>query len=132
MFHQNVSIHLDKTHTERALLVVDDNGYVADATMRLFATRFDKVFMATGPNEATQILEENIISHILCGLSLGEDAERLPGIMFSSFWRSEFSSIERIVVFSTEDITDQTIPYDVDAIISETTSPDGIAKALLL
>ena len=132
MFAQDTTIMKSNRGQRSVLLVVDDNSNVAEATKHRMVHKFDSVFTATDPHKATQILEENSVSHILCGLNLGLDDSRLNGFMFSSFWKSEFPSIKRIVILTGEDICDQTIPLDIDAVIPKTTSVEALAKALLV
>jgi len=130
MFAQDISESRCHARQKNVLLVVDDNEYVAETTVRHLASKFDSVFAATDPHRATQILEEHQVSHILCGFCLGLDASRSIGFVFSSFWRNEFPDIRRIVIFTGEAVPPQAIPGDVDAVIPKTSGIEGMFEAL--
>ena len=61
----------EELETRKAVLVVDDSDQICRMMKRRLAPFFEKVFTAGDPEEATQILEEHEVSHILCDFDLG-------------------------------------------------------------
>ena len=127
-----VQMLLKKEFDQKVLLIVDDDRQVARAAKRAISPSFDAVLSTTDPHAATRILEQKKVSHVLCDLNLGLDVHgALNGFAFASLWRSAFPHLEKIVIFTGEDVCDLTIPLDVDAVLPKSASIDRIAETLL-
>lgn len=132
MFNKVRSLKRNQCTSARNLLIVDDCEEVVYMARRFLSLKFENVWIATSPSEATRILKDQKITHLLCDLCLGpKDEDRLSGFMYAAKWRYSFPNLKRIVIFTAEDITDITIPLCIDDIVSKNSGMDCVADALL-
>jgi DNA-binding NarL/FixJ family response regulator len=112
----------------RVVLVVDDRPYVCRALARVLKYRFQHVHTATTFDEAEALLGERRVTHVVCDCALGEDQprtfDRVPD------WRRCWPSIERVVLFSGTDLTDVSIPPEVDAVVPKGADPRELIESL--
>ena len=114
-------------------LIIDDYDRVGRLISLLLETKFDEVIACSDPNAAHTILEKKRVTHLLCDYRLGadEDEVQVNGFQFAAFWRREFESLKRVVVFSASDLNGIEKPEEVDAVISKIDGPVAIADSLL-
>jgi CheY-like chemotaxis protein len=130
------SLKRNKCLSIRNLLIVDDCEEVVYMAKRFLASKFDNVWTSTSPSEAIRILKGKKVSHLLCELRLGpRDEDRLSGFVYAAEWRKAFPELERVVIFTAEDISDITIPLYVpryiNDIISKNRGMDCVEETLL-
>jgi CheY-like chemotaxis protein len=136
MLRKVKSLKRNKYVSIKNLLIVDDCEEVVHMVKRFVAPKFDNIWGATSPSEATRILKGQKVSHLLCDLNLGpRDEDRLSGFVYAAEWRKAFPELERIVIFTAEDISDITIPLHipryVNDIVSKNSGMDCVVEALL-
>jgi CheY-like chemotaxis protein len=133
---QRMSMSMDtkeELEMRKAVLVVDDSDQICRMMKRRLAPFFEKVFTADDPEEATRILEEREVSHVLCDFDLGAGAGAgdATGYLFVTLWRREFPEIERAVIFTGADLDSQRRPEEVDAVACKADGPQAAVEALL-
>ena len=133
---QRMSMSMDmkeEFELRRAVLVVDDSDQICRMMKRRLAPFFEKVFTAGDPKEATRILEEHEVRHILCDFDLGTGtrAGDATGYFFVTLWRREFPEIERAVIFTGADLGYLERPEEVDAVVCKADGPEAAVEALL-
>lgn len=118
----------------RVLLVLDDDPQVCRVMERCLKDRFEEIFTETNPIRAHAVLETQRVTHILADLRLGGEAD---GAAFVTFWKREFSHIERAVIFTAGDVHNvgvdgcERFAPEIDAIISKVDGIDAIIAALI-
>lgn len=116
------------------LLVVDDDPQVCLLMERCLKEHFNEVFTATNPLDGHAILEARRVTHVLADLRLGGQTD---GAAFATFWKREFSCVERTVIFTAGDVREvgaydrATPPKEIDAVVSKVDGLDAIVAALL-
>jgi CheY-like chemotaxis protein len=123
----------EELETRKAVLVVDDSDQICRMMKRRLAPFFEKVFTAADPKEATRILEEHEVTHVLCDFDLGTGVGEgdATGYLFVTLWRREFSNIERAVIFTGADPGRLARPEEVDAVVCKADGPEAAVEALL-
>ena len=123
----------EELETRKAVLVVDDSDQICRMMKRRLTPFFEKVFTAADPKEATRILEEHEVTHVLCDFDLGAGtgAGDATGYLFVMLWRREFPNVERAVIFTGGDMGSQQRPEEVDAVVCKADGPQAAVEALL-
>jgi CheY-like chemotaxis protein len=118
---------------KKSVLVVDDSDQICRMMKRRLTPFFEKVFTAADPKEATRILEEHEVTHVLCDFDLGTGVGEgdATGYLFVTLWRREFSNIERAVIFTGADPGRLARPEEVDAVVCKADGPEAAVEALL-
>ena len=131
MFAQTVDSNPKNGLKSKVLLIVDDCEQIGRAVKRILQSEFDKVYVTVDPAQATKILDSERVSHVLCDLNLGIDDERTDGFVFAQLWRNTYPNLEKIFIFTGENIADLTIPDFLDGIIPKSAGMEQLSTALL-
>ena len=129
-----VSEELKGEEKRSVALIVDDYNQVGHLISLLLDSEFDEVIACAGPDAAHTIMETKEITHLLCDYHLGarEGEVAANGYQFAAFWRREFESLERVVVFSNTDLKGMPKPEEIDEVVSKSIGPHAIADSLLV
>ena len=110
-------------------LVVDDDQLVCRSLRRLLRSEFDEVVTVTSPSDAQRVLRDTPVTHLVCDCNLGEG---LPfGFTFVPGWLEICPTIERTVIFSGTDLSEETIPREVDAVLGKDAERGALIRAVL-
>ena len=112
----------------RVLLIVDDDPRICRMITRRLESSFDGLHTANTPADAEHKLEKETITHVICDFHLGEGAPK--GTDLIAKWRSQYPSIERVVLFTSTYLDDKVKPAGEDAIIHKTTDFNQLMEAL--
>lgn len=110
------------------LLIVDDESSVCRALSRMLKRRFDTITTAVSPLEAEVILDSNPVTHVICDHWFG--VGQPLGLDLAARWKSQFSTIKRVVVLTGTDATQLTPPPGVHQIMAKTVEADELTRAL--
>ncbi|MCP4605500.1 MAG: response regulator [Proteobacteria bacterium] len=113
---------------EKVLLIVDKNDLVRRMIYNEFSCTFDQVFSAEDFIQAESMLENNVITHVICGQIFDEND--LTGSDIIPQWRWLYPSIRRAVILSGTSIDEIQLSYGVDSIIPKPSRISAIIDAL--
>jgi DNA-binding NtrC family response regulator len=114
----------------RVLLIIDGEATVRRAFARVLKLDFDEVHTASGPNEASSVLEKQSVTHLVCGRSFGPD---IPlGMDLIPKWRKTYPNINRALILTRGDIPSLATVPQVDCILPKPVAPESLLRALHL
>ncbi len=117
-----------RTHNS-ACLVVDDEELICRGILRAFKGRFHRVFTATGPDDAEEILKRCDIAVLVCDYYLGESSPR--GTELLEKWRRAYPSIERAILYTGTDPVLIRPSEWVDSTLSKAIPPKELYRVLI-
>lgn len=124
----SLSCMLMKTEKPKILLVVDDEPLITRAVRKLFLKDFDAIYSVCSSIKAFEAFCCIPITHIVCDFDLGEEKN---GIELVAQWRSNFSSIERALIFSGHNLSRSSVPKYIDAVLQKGDSFKHLRESLL-
>lgn len=111
----------------RTLLVVEDDPQVRRMMVRLFSHHFSSVYSTDSLRAAEEVLENQMVTHIILDYHLGIDIE--SGTALVSSWRRRYKAIHRVMLLTGSRISTLEIPEDVDVAMNKGEDPlDILAK----
>ncbi len=115
---------------QRVLLIVDDHLDLAKCLRRSLKRDFEKVYVATCPEEAETFLDDNIAppTHILCDYYFAPD---IPlGTELIQKWRERHTNIVQAAVITGAEIQTVDMPKGVDAVFRKPVSSNILRNFL--
>lgn len=112
------------------LLVIDDESAVCRALRRLLGPRVDQFITAETAEDALTVLETRSVTHVLCDFALGPGQPN--GIDMARQWKTQFSSLKKVIVITGTNAADGECPEGIDRVIGKATDPDTLMEYLAL
>ena len=125
-----------KVKAKDIVLVVDDYRSLARTLEKHIGSAVDEVFTAGSVWEAQYILDSVPVTHLLCDLNITvEDGSPLQsgltlppvehqqsrlGFELAPYWREQHPSIQKVVIYTGEEVRDLRPPSGVDALVCKT------------
>ncbi|MBN2526799.1 MAG: hypothetical protein JXR76_10420 [Deltaproteobacteria bacterium] len=118
------------TTNDKVLLIIDDEASVCRALSRILSRKATEIITARSIADAELILDTREVTHVLCDHLLGPGQPK--GLDNAIYWKSEYPSIEKVIVLTGTDAAFNAPPEGVDKVLPKTTDPLQLAEFLQL
>lgn len=112
----------------KILLVVDNEPQITRLVRRVCTKDFAIVYTACSAKRATQILNSIPVTHLVCDFNLNEDQN---GVALICGWRSQFSSLQRTILYTGSDFSQISTPDQIDVVLQKGESTSLLRSAVL-
>ncbi|MCP4606902.1 MAG: response regulator [Proteobacteria bacterium] len=114
---------------QKVLLIVDKNELVRKTILSNFRHKFDQIFATEDFMQAEIVLENNAVTHVICGQILNEND--LSGNDIIPQWRWLYPSIRRAVILTGTNLDDFQLSDGVDSVLPKPSSLTSIFDTLV-
>jgi CheY-like chemotaxis protein len=115
-------------NSKKILMVVDDTPAIGRALSRVLNRYFDEVHILTSAAEATALLGQKVVTHVICDHCLGEGDPL--GLDLVPRWRREHPLIERAIILTGLDERTLIAGPEIDAVVSKLTGSEELVRLL--
>ena len=110
-----------------SLLVADSYAPIHRLFQRCFKYQFDEVLAAENEQDAEQMIQSKDISHIVIS---GTIAESAPTAELIARWRSQYPSIERVILHTGRAISSINCLTEFDGVLSKPSTKNTMEKVV--